>query len=184
MTLAQSLVDVVVVAEHLLALVASRQDGFQFLTDILHAEGLCHQLAHHLAVGYQIHQRHVFHLQHVTFQKTDQLAERRLIAHHLRHTEHAGLQRCRTTGHQRGSSPRQQGVSLVHHEPHLTACQERLVVVGLYRGRSGQHQVIAVGQMARGLNHRRQVVLDFLLPTTRQQGDDTTPLRLPRGGVT
>ena len=98
------------------------------------------------------------------------MLQRRIVTHHLRHAEHTGLQRRRTTGDKGCRGLCQKRVSLVHHQPHVRTFQKRLIIRPLYRGCPRQYYVILAGQITRGLNHRRQVVLNFLLTRTGEQG--------------
>ena len=169
MTLTQALMHLVVVIQHLLTLLAVGQYGLQFTTNVIDAERLGHQFLHHFAVSNQIHQRHVFHTEHVAFQKTDELRQWRLVAHHLRHAEHTCLEGCRAASYQCGCGLCQQGERRVRNETHTAAHQELLVILVLYRRSSGQHQVVLIRKVPRGFHHRWQVIFNLLFSRPRQQ---------------
>ena len=65
----------------------------------------------------------------------------------------------------------EQGIGLVVNDGYLLFAQHLIIIVAADRG-SARHDHLVVFEMARGLDHGREVVLDLLLATACEQGDD------------
>ena len=65
-----------------------------------------------------------------------------------------------------------QVVSLVIDHLYLSALDELLVITGFDTGSPGKDDLVVVLIGFHGLEHRRQVILDFLLARAGEKGDD------------
>lgn len=65
----------------------------------------------------------------------------------------------------------EQGIGLVVNDGYLLFAQHLIIIIAA-DGWCARHDHLIVFEMARGLDHGREVVLDLLLATACEQGDD------------
>ena len=105
--------------------------------------------------------------------KTNQTRQWRFITNHLRHIEKRRFQRSRTTRHQSSRGMGKKRIGLVAHQLDRRTLQELLVVSVLYGRSPGKHHLVILKPLSH-LNHRWQIILDFLQSASGKQGNNRT----------
>ena len=129
-------------------------------------EGVCQEFGDHLAVGNEVDERDVRHLDEITAHDAGDLGQGKFVADHLRHIEEGRLEGGGATGDEGGVGLCQQRIGLVIDHLYPTPLDEGGVIVGLDARGAGEDDAI-VGHIRRnGLDHSGEIVFDLLTAGT------------------
>ena len=150
----------------------AREDTLQFVTDMVDGEGVCQEFGDHFAVGNEVDERDVRHLDEITTHDAGDFGQGEFVADHLRYIEKGRLEGGGATGDEGGVSLCQQRIGLVIDHLYPTPFDEGGVIVGIDARSAGKDDTIVVHIGFHGLDHGREVVFDLLTARTGKEGDD------------